>query len=546
MNGGQAVARMVRDEGVRHVFCVPGESFTAIMDGLYDLPDVTLVANRHEGAACYMAEACGKATRNVGVCLVTRGPGATHASIGVHCASQDSTPLVLFVGQVTRRLRGREALQEIDYGHFFGSLAKWVTEVQDVKRLPQIVNRAFHVARSGRPGPVVVVLPRDVLEEEAELAIPAPLRVAPPAPDADAIGEMVDRIRRAQRPVLVAGNGVQYARARAPLVAFAERFQIPAVSAFRLMDVFPNDHALYIGNSGSARTAAREAIEEADLVVVIGDRLAQYTTNLYQLPGPGQALVHVDPDPAVIGRNFPVALGIVSGVRQALEAANRLPASQAGAERAAWIAGYRSRFVEWNTPKRRPSRAVSMEHAMAELRAALPRDSIVTVDAGLNAGWVHRYLDYSAEDCLLAPNVGSMGYGFPAGLAAKLAHPARDVVSVSGDGGFMMTMMELATARQYGVKTTHLIFNNSALGTIRMNQEASFPDRVIGTGLANPDFVALGRGFGFDSVRVEREEALRPALDAALRSPNPALIEIVTDLEMITPDTTLAQVRARR
>lgn len=546
MNGGHAVAHAIRQEGVGHVFCVPGESYTAIMDGLHDMPGVKLITNRHEGAACYMAEAYAKATRNVGVCLVTRGPGATHASIGIHCANQDSTPLVLLVGQVSRRVRGREALQEMNYGHFFGDMTKWVAEVTDVMRIPQVLNRAFHVARSGRPGPVVVALPRDVLDEEAELHIPPPLNVVPPAPDPDAITELAARINRAKRPVLIVGNGAQYSRARRALVAFVEKFRIPAISSFRLMDAFPNDHPLYIGAMSSSPTPARSAAAEADLVVVIGDRLAQYTSNLYQLFQPPQPLVHVDVDAGVIGRNFPVALGIVSDARLALEAANLCKAAPRNRSREAWIADYRRRFVEYTTPPRRPSRHASMERVVADMRAALPKSAVVTVDAGLNAGWVQRYLDYSAEDCVLTPNVGSMGYGYPAGIAAKLAHPRRDVVSVSGDGGFMMTMMEMATARQYGVKTTHVLFNNSSLGTIRLNQERAFPGRVTATDLANPDFVAVARGFGLEAVRVSRDAEFMPAFRRALKSKRPALIEVVTDVEMITPDTTLSEVLKRR
>lgn len=546
MNGGRVVVETIRQEGVKHVFCVPGESYTAIMDAFYDTPEVKLITNRHEGGACYMAEAYGKATRNAGVCLVTRGPGAAHASIGIHCANQDSTPLVLLVGQVTRRLRGREALQEMDYGHFFGDMAKWVVEVSDIQRLSQIMNRAFHVARSGRPGPVVVALPRDVLEEEADLYIPPQLHVTAPAPDAHAIEEVVARIRKAKRPILIVGNGVQYSRARKPLVTFAERFQVPAVSSFRLMDTFPNSHQLYIGNLSSAKTSARDAVGESDLVIVIGDRLSQYTSALYQLFKPGQALVHIDAEPEVIGRNIPVTLGIVSSSRLALEALNRHEAGAKDSTRASWIAQYRRQYVEWATPRKRPSRYASMESVVSDMRAALPRQSIVAVDAGLNAGWVQRYLDFSEEDCVLTPNVGSMGYGFPAGVAAKLARPERNVVSVSGDGGFMMTMMELATARQYGVKTTHIVFNNSCLATIRLNQEQSYPNRVIATDLANPDFVSVAQGFGFETSRVEKDEAFRPAFEAAMRSEQPALIEVVTDLEVITPDKTLEEIRSSR
>lgn len=545
MNGGHAVVETIRQEGVRHVFCVPGESFTAIMDGFYDTPDVKLITNRHEGPACYMAEAYAKATRNVGVCVVTRGPGAAHASIGIHCANQDSTPLVLLVGQVARRLRGREALQEMNYNHFFGDMAKWVTEVADTQRIPQILNRAFHVARSGRPGPVVVALPRDVLDESAELYIPPPLRVVPPSPEPKAIAEMVDRIRKARRPVLIVGNGVQYSRARKPLVAFAEKFQLPAVSSFRLMDTFPNDHPLYVGNLASVRNPARDAASEADLVVVIGDRLAQYTSNLYQLFPPGKPLIHVDPDANVIGRNFPVALGIVADSRMALEAANLQPAEPMSETRAAWISGFRKLFEEYIVPKHRPSRFTSMERVAADMRSALPKNSIITVDAGLNAGWIQRYLDFSDEDCVLTPNVGSMGYSFPAGIAAKFAHPDRNVVSVSGDGGFMMSIMELATARQYNVKTTHVLFNNSSLGTIRMNQEAAFPNRVVATNLSNPDFIAVAQGFGFDAFRVNSDAEFKPAFQKAMQSKNPALVEVVTDVEIINPDTTLSEMLKR-
>jgi acetolactate synthase I/II/III large subunit len=346
--------------------------------------------------------------------------------------------------------------------------------------------------------------------------------------------------------VLIAGNGVQYSRARKALVAFVEKFRIPAVSSFRLMDTFPNNHPLYIGNLSSAHTPARDAVSEADLVVVIGDRLAQYTSNIYQLFQPPQPLIHVDPEAAVIGRNFPVVLGIVADSRLALEAAGRCRAAPKNRERETWIAGYRRRFVAYTTPGKRPSRRVSMERVVADMRAALPKNSVVTVDAGLNAGWVQRYLDFSAEDCVLTPNVGSMGYGYPAGMAAKLAHPERNVVSVSGDGGFMMSMMELATARQYGVKTTHVLFNNSSLGTIRMNQEQAFPHRVTATDLVNPDFVAVARGFGFDAWRVEKDAQFRPAFMKAMRSKRPALVEVVTDVEIITPDTTLSAILSRK
>ncbi len=547
MSGGQAVARCLRNEGVRHAFCVPGESYIALLDGLRDVPEVTLVTNRHEGSACLMAEAYGKTTRRPGVCMVTRGPGAANASIGVHLAKYDSTPLVLLVGQVARAARGREAGQEIDYTHFFGSIAKWVIEVHDPREAPRIMARAFHVARSGRPGPVVVSLPRDVLEEEADVAMVDPYPAARPHPDPELIRAMVDRVRKAEKPVLLAGSGVQYADARNELVAFAEKFQTPVLSAFKRQDVFPNRHPHYVGNLGSRDNHARQIVrDEADLLLVVGCRFNQQASGNYTLPHPGLSTVQIDADPANIGQNFRPQLAVVSDPGLALAAALACEGPGANEARAAWIAGYHARQRRYSTPPERPTRGVSMERVMADLKAEAPPDAIHTGDAGSFGGWVQRYIEFDHPDSYIVPTLGSMGTGVPGAVAAKLAHPERTVIAHVGDGGFLMTGQELATARQYDVRVIVVVYANGSYGTIRMDQEARYPGRNYGTDLLNPDFAALAEGYGALGVRVGRDHEFLPALRQALAAPGSALIEVTTDLEYVSPTTTLSEAAASR
>lgn len=547
MSGGRAVALCLRNEGVRHAFCVPGESYIALLDGLRDVPEIVLITNRHEGSACLMAEAYGKTTRRPGVCIVTRGPGAANASIGVHLAKYDSTPLVLLIGQVARAARGREAGQEIDYTHFFGSIAKWVIEVQDPREAPRIMARAFHVARSGRPGPVVVALPRDVLEEEADVALVDPYPAARPHPDPELIRAMVDRVRKAEKPVLLAGSGVQYADARNELVAFAEKFQTPVLSAFKRQDVFPNRHPHYAGNLGSRNNHAKQLVrDEADLLLIVGCRFNQQASGNYTLPHPGLSTVQIDADPANIGQNFRPHLAVVSDPRLALAAALACEGLGANEARAAWIAGYHAQQRRYSTPPERPTRGVSMERVMADLKATVPPDSIHTGDAGNFGGWVQRYMEFDHPDSYIIPTLGSMGTGVPGAVAAKLAHPERTVIAHVGDGGFLMTGQELATARQYGVHVVVIVYANGSYGTIRMDQEAQYPGRNYGTDLVNPDFAALGEGYGALGIRVGRDDEFLPALQRALAAPGSALIEVLTDLEYVSPTTTLSEVAASR
>ena len=545
MTAGKALVEAIRREGVRHVFCVPGESYLAALDAFYDVPEIRLIVNRQEGGACFMAEAYGKSTRKVGVAFVTRGPGATNASIGVHAARQDSTPLVLFVGQVPRAFRGKEAFQEVDYEHFFGTMAKWVVEVSRGEDMASVTARAFQVARGGRPGPVIVVLPEDVLVEEAEYRFASPQAHTPPHPDPLAVARWVDAVNRAAKPAMIVGAGVRFADARQALVAFSERFQVPVLTGFRRLDSFPNDHAHYVGNLGLGKSPAQDVIREADLVIAVGTRLPEITTAEYKLPMPGQRLIHVDISESEIGRNFPVELGIVSDARLALETALEQPAPPPNEGRAAWIRKHRRIFEQYGVPKPRQVGGVPMERVMEDFARALPKDAIMTVDAGNFSGWIHRYWCYSAEDSFLGPTLGSMGYAIPSALAAKLAHPGRVVIGNCGDGGFMMTVQEIATAVQFGINAIICVYNNSSFGTIRMHQERDFPGRGVATDLKNPDFAALANSMGALGLRASMPDEFLPALEQALAARRPAVIEVVTDIENLAVGGTLSELRAK-
>ncbi len=544
ITGGQALVECLRREGVKHVFSVPGESYLGALDAFYDAKDIRLITNRQEGGACFMAEAYAKATRGVGVCFVTRGPGATNASIGVHCADQDSTPLVLFVGQVPRANRGREAFQEVDYERFFGSMAKWVVEIGSAHQVSEVVPRAFHMARSGRPGPVVVSLPEDILVEETVAAFRAPYPRTVPYPDPGQIAELARRITAAQKPVLLVGGGVQYSRARAELVRCAEQFALPVVTSWRRMDAFPNSHPNYAGNLSSAKTSAQDLVRSADLVVAVGDRLSEMTTMDYRLFPPGQALAQVDIDARVIGRNFSPALAVVSDARLALQALLEHAPKATDAARKPWIAAEHKKYMDSSAPLDRPSKHASADRVLKDLVDLLPKDAIFTVDAGNFSAWIHRFVRYDAEDSFFGPTVGSMGYGIPSAIGAKLAHPGRVVIGTCGDGGFMMTLQELATAVQHGINVIQLVFNNGTYGTIRMHQERDYPGRTVGTDLKNPDFAALARSFGAAGFTVKTSEEFAPALKEALTCGKPAVIDIHTDPEQISIGATISDLRA--
>ena len=546
MLGGHAVAQCLRNEGIRHVFCVPGESHIAVLDGLCGMPEIKLITNRQEGCSCFMAEGYAKSTRTTGVCLVTRGPGATNASIAIHSAKYDSVPLVLLVGQVSRAARGREAGQEIDYTHFFGSIAKWVVEINEPKHVPRVITRAFHLARTGRPGPVVVSLPRDMLEENADISMIDPYPPARPNPDPKLIEEMIGRINAAKKPVLLAGSGTQYSGARPELIDFSEKFHIPVLTSYKRQDAFPNSHPNYIGNLTNANKHARTLVsKEADLVVVIGSRLNQQTTGGFSLPRPGQPFIQIDADEQNIGQNSRPDVGIVSDAKSALIVALKHQGPRPNESRAAWIAEHHAAQKRYSTPSERPTRRASMERVMADLKATLPSDAITTTDAGSFGQWPQRYLEFEHPDSYISPTLGCMGSGVPYAVAAKLAHPGRLVVAHVGDGGFLMTGQEMATAKQYGANVITIVYDNDGYNSIRMHQEAQYPGRQYGTDLVNPDFAALGSAYGALGLKVTRDEEFLPAFKKAMTADRSALIEVMTDFEYVTPSATLSELSGK-
>jgi acetolactate synthase-1/2/3 large subunit len=546
MLGGHAVAQCLRNEGIKHVFSVPGESYVAVVDGLWHIPEIKLITNRHEGCAAFMAEGYAKSTRTVGVCIVTRGPGATNASIAVHSAKYDSAPMVLLVGQVGRAARGREAGQEIDYTHFFGSIAKWVVEINDVKQIPPVIARAFHIARTGRPGPVVVSLPRDVTEEKADIPMVDPYPQAQPSPDPKLIEEMIGRLNTAKKPILLVGSGTQYAGAWQELIDFSEKFQVPVVTAYRRQDAFPNSHPNYIGNLSTANKALREiALNESDLIVVLGCRLNQQTSAGFSFPRPAQPFIHIDVDEQNIGQNSRPQTAIVADAKQALLVALKHPSPRPSESRASWIAEQHAAQKRYSSPGERPTRRVSMERVMADLKSSQPANAITTTDAGSFGQWPQRYLEFDHPNSLIAPTLGCMGPGIPSAVAAKLAHPDRPVITHVGDGGFFMTGQELATAKQYGAKIIAIVYNNSGYNTIRMHQEAMFPGHTYGMDLDNPDLTMLGAAYGALGLKVARDQEFLPAFKQALSADRSALIEVLTDHEFVTPTATLSELSGK-
>ncbi|HMG55974.1 MAG TPA: thiamine pyrophosphate-binding protein, partial [Kofleriaceae bacterium] len=501
-SGGQLVVDQLAIHGVELVFCVPGESYLAVLDALYGARDrIRLINARHEAGAANMAEAYGKLTGRPGVAMVTRGPGACHAAIGVHTALQDSTPMVLLVGQVARRAIDREAFQEVDYRQMFGPLAKWVAQVDQAERVPEYLARAFHVAASGRPGPVVLALPEDMLTDAATVGDAAPYLAIQPAVDPAELSRLRALLEAAERPVLVVGGSRWSDAACAQVQAFAEAWQLPVVAAFRRMDLIDNRSPVYAGDLGIAAVPSlRGRIRDADLVIAVGTRLGDITTQDYtmlEVPRPRTTLVHVYPDADELGRVFRPALGIVAGPTEfaAAVAAHPAPRPDAAARWSAWTRAAHADYVANLEPSPYDG-ALDMGRALAELRPRLPREAIVVLDAGNHTGWPMRYLSFGRPGRLLGPISGAMGYGAPAAVAASLVHRDRLVVCFVGDGGFLMSGQEIATAVQHRAAPILVVFNNASYGTIRMHQERDYPGRSIATDLVNPSFVALARAYG--------------------------------------------------
>ncbi|WP_407180677.1 thiamine pyrophosphate-binding protein [Bradyrhizobium sp. STM 3562] len=557
-SGGEILVDTLKIHGVDTVFCLPGESFLAAIDALAGAAKAirTIVA-RHEAGAAHMAEAYGKLTGLPGICFVTRGPGASHAAIGVHTASQDSTPMILFIGQVARGMLGREAWQEVDFRQMFGGLAKWVVEIDRAERIPELVSRAFHVAVSGRPGPVVVSLPEDMLSEEVVVADAGPFQRSAAHPSADQLSRLVQMIDRAERPLVIVGGGGWNARACADLKAFVETFELPVVAGFRRQDIFDNRHPNYIGQAGLGPSAALVArIRSADLIIAVGGRLGETTTSgysLFEVRRPAQPFVHVHADPNELGRVYQADLLINAGMPEFTAALAQLrpdagSVSSWKARRQAWVAAGRAEFVADQTPGSMPG-PVDLGRVMLHLREVLPANSIISNGAGNYAIWVHKFHRYGGFRSQLAPTSGAMGYGLPAAIAAKLVHPERAAVCFAGDGCFLMSANELATAVRHGLGVIVIVVNNGMYGSIRMHQEKEYPGRVHATALDNPDFVALARAFGAHGELVPKTDDFAAAFARAMafadKERKPAVLELRIDPEAITPTATLTQLRER-
>ncbi len=543
-SGGQILVDQLLIHGADLAFCVPGESYLPVLDALHEKREsIKLITCRHESGAANMAEAFGKLTGTPGICLVTRGPGATNASIGVHTAFQDSTPMILFIGQVGGDFVEREAFQEIDYRRMFGQMAKWVAQIDRVDRIPEYIARAYQVATSGRMGPVVLALPEDMLSSVAEIVDARPWQRVATAPEEPALARLATLLASAKKPFLIVGGSGWSRAACDDLRHFIETQQIAVGCAFRFQDLVDNAHPNYAGDVGigiNPKLAAR--IKSADLVIALGPRLGEMTTGGYTLIEPlahTQTLVHIHAGAEELGRVYQADLMInatMAAMAHALAGLPRVTDASVNAHDA------HADYCAWQGEKTNPGQ-VQMWEVMQHLESVLPADAILTNGAGNYATWLHRFHRYGSFRTQLAPTSGAMGYGVPAAIAAKILHPKRVVIAFAGDGCFLMTGQELATAVQYQVNVIFIVVNNNMYGTIRMHQERHYPGHVVGTALVNPDFAAYARAFGASGEVVKNTAEFAPAFGRALGAGKPALIEIRIDPEAISPNTTLQAIR---
>lgn len=544
--GGQVLVDALLVNGVERAFCVPGESYLAVLDALHDVKEeIDLIVCRQEGGAAYMAEAYGKLTGKPGICFVTRGPGATNASVGIHTGFQDSTPMILFIGQVARDQMDREAFQEIDYRRMFGEMAKWIVQVDDAKRLPELINQAFYRAMNGRPGPVVIALPEDMLTDIVDVADALPAKHIEPSASNEELLELQQLIQEAEKPLVVLGGGGWNEAAVENVRQFIQTQNLPVAASFRCQDLVDNKLPQYIGNLGlAAGPALQNAVKNSDLLIVLGARLGEMTTGGYALvdiPTPKQKLVHVHLGIEELGRVYQPTLGINAGMQKISAQLAALPAIKPSSFNTL-VQSLNEEYLEGCTFPTAPG-PVQMGKIIEWLNEQLPHDSILTCGAGNYTGWVHRGYQHRKFRTLLGPTNGSMGYGVPAAVAAKLTYPERTVIAFAGDGCFLMNGQELATAAHYGANLVVIVVNNGMYGTIRMHQERSYPGRVSGTELFNPDFAAFAAAFGFHSETVNETEQFVPAFERCQNSGRPSLIEIQIDPEALTPKMSLTQIR---
>ena len=544
-SGGQILVDQLIAQGVDRVFCVPGESYLAALDALYD-SGVAVTVCRQEAGAAMMAATVGRLTGRPGVCFVTRGPGATNAAHGVHIAEHDSAPMILFIGQVERAMLGRGAFQEMDYRAFFGSTTKWATQIERAEQIPEVIQRAWHIAMQGRPGPVVISLPEDMLTDVVE-AVDAPRAEAAPIwPGLTQMAELQKLLWAAERPVAIVGGGGWTQAASAAVLRFAERFELPVAASFRRASVLDGEHPNYAGEIGlSPNPRLKARIETADLVLLIGGRMSEAASQAYTLfgiPAPKQKLVHVHADPHEIGRNYHATLGIIAtspafaAALEAVQPPNTVPWGDSVREA-------RAEYLAWSEQAPPNPGPVQMSEIMFTLRRRVP-EAIFTTGAGNFSIWVGRFLRFRHVEQQLGPTGGSMGFGLPAAIAAKQLHPERTVVCFAGDGDFLMNGQEFATCVQYGVNVIVIVIDNGIYGTIRMHQEREYPGRVVASQLRNPDFAAYARAFGGHGETVLETADFEPAFERALAAKAPAILHVKIDPEAITPTTTLSAIRA--
>ncbi|TGR71128.1 thiamine pyrophosphate-binding protein [bacterium M00.F.Ca.ET.194.01.1.1] len=545
--GGQLIVEALKANGVSRVSCVPGESYLAVLDALYESGIETVVC-RQEGGAAMMADTWGRLTGEPGICMVTRGPGATNASAGLHIARQDSIPMILFIGQVQRDAREREAFQEVEYRRAFTEFAKWVGEIDDARRIPEFVTRAFAVATSGRPGPVVLTLPEDMLVEEVEAPEAKPYTPVEAHPGLSQMAAFAKMLGEAKRPVFIAGGTRWSEESVTGFKAFAEKHKLPVGCSFRRQMLFDHLSPSYAGDVGiGINPALAGEIKEADLVVLLGGRLSEMPSSGYTLldiPYPSQKLIHIYPEAEELGRVYRPDLAICAAPNDFVAAL----ASIDLAGNAAWAgrtASMHEAYLKWSTPPQTGPGAVQMGPIMDWIEANVAEDAIFTNGAGNYATWLHRFHRFRRFNTQSAPTSGSMGYGLPAAVAAKHLFPEREVICFAGDGCFMMHGQEFITAVRYGLPIITLLVNNGTYGTIRMHQEREYPGRVSGTDLVNPDFNAFAKAYGGHGETVERTQDFAAAFERARASGKPAIIEVKLDPEAITPTRTLTQIRTR-
>ena len=544
--GGQILVDCLRLHGVDTVFCVPGESYLATLDAFHDVQDmIDLVVCRQEGGVTNMADAWGKMTGKPGIAFVTRGPGATNASVGIHTAHQDSTPLILFVGQIARDMAEREAFQEVDYRRMFGEMTKWVAQIDSAARIPEMVSRAFHVATSGRPGPVVLALPEDMQTERADTEDGQTYRSAQANPGAADIENFRDMLAAAKNPLVLAGGGGWTAEACADLAAFAEANQLPVATAFRRQDLMDNRHPNFAGVVGlGINPKLKERLDDTDLLIVLGPQLGEIVSGGYTyftFPKPKQTMIHISAGVDELGKVYQADLGMNAGMAEFCAAAKAMApvdASWAGEAKAA-----HADYIAFSTPPDMPG-GVNYSEIVGWLSDNLPEDAVITNGAGNYTVWVHRFFRYKQYGTQLAPQSGAMGYGVPSGVSAGVRHGNRVVVSFSGDGCFQMNGQEIGTAVQHGVKTIFVVVNNGMYGTIRMHQETHYPKRKSGTDLVNPDFAALARAYGAHGETVTKTADFEAAFERCKAVDGPSLIELVIEPDAVLPTSTLSGIQA--